>query len=114
MPLSAEDLLAGSALTHDVIVPANTYIATWLAVSCEQANPVPVEPGRDSFNIDADLMRSAITARTKAIIPVHLFGHPCDMDKIRSLADEFGLTIIDDAAQAHGRISPELVSTAGS
>ncbi len=86
----------------EVIVPSNTFIATWLAVSQCGATPVPVEPGKHSFNMDASLIESAITARTKAIIPVHLYGSPCDMDDIDEIARRRGLRVVEDAAQAHG------------
>lgn len=86
----------------EVIVPANTYIATWLAVSYAGATPVPVEPDEKTYNIDPFLIEVAITERTKAILPVHLYGQPADMDKINSLAKSYGLKVIEDAAQAHG------------
>jgi dTDP-4-amino-4,6-dideoxygalactose transaminase len=86
----------------EVIVPANTYIATWLAVSYAGATPVPVEPDEKTYNIDPSLIEVAITERTKAILPVHLYGQPADMDKINSLAKSYGLKVIEDAAQAHG------------
>lgn len=86
----------------EVIVPANTYIATWLAISYVGAKPVPVEPNLHNFNIDPKLIRSAITPRTKAIIPVHLYGLPVQMQEIWEISNEFDLHIIEDAAQAHG------------
>src|SRR5512136_795447 len=67
---------------HEVIVPANTYIATWLAVSYAGAVPVPVEPDLRTCNLDPARIESAITARTRAILPVHLYGQPADMDPI--------------------------------
>src|ERR1039458_4019452 len=66
----------------EVIVPSNTYIATWLAVSYTGAVPVPVEPDAQTYNIDQARIEAAITARTKAIMPVHLYGQPADMDPI--------------------------------
>lgn len=87
---------------HEVIVPSNTYIATWLAVSYAGARPVPVEPDIRTYNIDPDLIESAITPRTKAILPVHLYGQPADMDPINEIARRRGLKVIEDAAQAQG------------
>lgn len=86
----------------EVIVPANTYIATWLAVSYAGAIPVPVEPDVRTFNINPDLIEAAITPKTRAIMPVHLYGHPADMDPINVIAGRHGLKVIEDAAQAHG------------
>ena len=86
----------------EVIVPSNTYIATWLAVSYSGATPVPVEPDIRTFNIDPGLIEAAITDKTKAIIPVHLYGMPADMKPILSIADKYGLKVLEDAAQAHG------------
>jgi len=88
----------------EVIVPSNTYIATWLAVSYAGATPVPVEPDDRTYNIDPSLIEAAITPRTKAIIPVHLYGQPADMDQINNIANKFGLKVIEDAAQAHGAL----------
>ena len=86
----------------EVIVPANTYIATWLAVSYSGATPVPVEPNEHNYNIDPTKIASAVTSKTKAIIAVHLYGQPADMDGINALATQHGLKVIEDAAQAHG------------
>ena len=86
----------------EVIVPSNTYIATWLAVSYAGATPVPVEPDPQTFNIDPARIEAAITARTKAIMPVHLYGQPADMDPIMVLARQHGLKVIEDNAQAQG------------
>ena len=86
----------------EVIVPANTYIATWLAVSYSGATPVPVEPDEKTFNLDSTKIEAAITPRTKAIIAVHLYGQPADMDPIMAIAREHNLKVIEDAAQAHG------------
>lgn len=86
----------------DVIVPSNTYIATWLAVSQCGASVVPVEPLPDTYNIDPARVEAAITPRTKAILPVHLYGQPADMDPILALAARHGLKVLDDCAQAHG------------
>jgi dTDP-4-amino-4,6-dideoxygalactose transaminase len=86
----------------EVIVPSNTYIATWLAVTHVGATPVPVEPDRHTFNMDPGRIRTAITDRTRAIIPVHLYGQPADMDPILDVARNHGLRVVEDAAQAHG------------
>ena len=86
----------------EVIVPSNTYIATWLAVSHAGATPVAVEPDERTYNINPELIEAAITQRTKAIIAVHLYGQPADMDAISAIARRHGLKLIEDAAQAHG------------
>jgi dTDP-4-amino-4,6-dideoxygalactose transaminase len=86
----------------EVIVPSNTYIATWLAVSQCGATPVPVEPDARSFNIDPALIEAAITPHTKVILPVHLYGQPADMDSILAIARKHGLRVLEDGAQAHG------------
>lgn len=86
----------------EVIVPSNTYIATWLAVSQCGATPVPVEPDEATYNIDPARIEAAITPRTKAILPVHLYGQPADLDPILDLARGHGLKVLEDAAQAHG------------
>jgi dTDP-4-amino-4,6-dideoxygalactose transaminase len=86
----------------EVIVPSNTYIATWLSVSEVGATPIPVEPDIRTCNIAPENIVAAITSRTKAILPVHLYGLPADMHPIMQLAKEHGLFVIEDAAQAHG------------
>lgn len=86
----------------EVIVPANTFIATWLAVTYAGATPVPVEPQERTHNLDPARIEDAITPRTKAIIPVHLYGQPADMDAVNEVAKRNGLKVIEDAAQAHG------------
>ncbi|MGL5018380.1 MAG: DegT/DnrJ/EryC1/StrS family aminotransferase [Luteolibacter sp.] len=86
----------------EVIVPSNTYIASWLGVTMAGATPVPVEPEWDTCCIDPLLIEAAITPRTKAIMPVHLYGHACDMAVIMTVARRHGLKVIEDAAQAHG------------
>jgi dTDP-4-amino-4,6-dideoxygalactose transaminase len=86
----------------EVIVPSNTFIATWLAVTECGAKPVPVEPDVATHNIDPALIEKAITVRTKAIMPVHLYGQTADMDPINALAKQYGLIVIEDAAQAQG------------
>lgn len=88
----------------EVIVPSNTYIATWLAVSYVGATPVPVEPLLETYNLDPALIEAAITPKTKAIIPVHLYGQPADMDAIMAVAKKHQLIVIEDAAQAHGAL----------
>jgi Predicted pyridoxal phosphate-dependent enzyme apparently involved in regulation of cell wall biogenesis len=86
----------------EVIVPANTYVATWLAVSYAGATPVPVEPDPGTYNIDPERIAAAVTKRTKAILAVHLYGQPADMDAINAVAREHGLKTLEDCAQAHG------------
>ena len=86
----------------EVIVPSNTFIATWLAVTQCGATPVPIEPSEITYNIDPELISTAITSKTKAIIPVHLYGQPADMDLINAIATKHGLIVIEDAAQAQG------------
>jgi dTDP-4-amino-4,6-dideoxygalactose transaminase len=86
----------------EVIVPSNTYIATALAVTYVGATPVFVEPRIETFNINPDLIEAAVTPRTKAIIPVHLYGQACEMDPILDIAKKHGLKVVEDCAQAHG------------
>lgn len=86
----------------EVIVPANTYIATWLAVTYTGAKVVPVEPDERTYNINTSKIEAAITARTKAIIAVHLYGQPADMAAINVIAQKHHLKVLEDAAQAHG------------
>ncbi len=86
----------------EVIVPSNTFIATALAVSYVGATPVFVEPDIRTYNIDADRIEEKLTSKTKAIIPVHLYGQPADMKKIIFIARKNGLKVIEDCAQAHG------------
>lgn len=88
----------------EVIVPSNTYIATALAVTYVGATPVFVEPDIRTYNIDPTKIENAITAKTKAIIPVHLYGQPCDMDPIMEIAGKHNLFVVEDCAQAHGAI----------
>ena len=92
----------GIGTGDEVIVPSNTFIATWLAVSQVGATPMPVEPNTTTYNLDPALIEAAITPRTRAIIPVHLYGQPADMDRINEIARRHGLHVIEDAAQAHG------------
>jgi dTDP-4-amino-4,6-dideoxygalactose transaminase len=86
----------------EVIVPAHTFIATWLAVTYAGATPVPVDVRPEYYTLDVDRLPAAITVRTRAVIPVHLYGQPADMDPIVELARRHGLKVIEDAAQAHG------------
>jgi len=86
----------------EAIVPANTFIATALAVHQVGATPVLVDHDPDTYNLDPRRLAAAITSRTKAVIPVHLYGQPADMDAIGVIAAEHGLAVIEDAAQAHG------------
>lgn len=86
----------------EVIVPSHTFVATWLAVSHVGATPVPVEPDPVTRNLDASRVEMAITARTKVIVPVHLYGLPADMGAICEVARRHDLRVVEDAAQAHG------------
>jgi len=86
----------------EIIVPANTYIATILAISENGCTPVLVEPDLKTCNIDPDLIETAITSRTKAIMVVHLYGQAVQMEKIWALAEKYGLKVFEDCAQAHG------------
>lgn len=88
----------------EVIVPTNTFIATWLAVSYAGATIIPVEPDEATYNIDPNKIEAAITGKTKAIIPVHLYGQPCEMDKIMAIAAKHNLAVVEDNAQAHAAI----------
>ena len=92
----------GIGAGDEVIVPTNTFVATWLAVSQSEAIPVPVEPVEFTYNLDPGKVEAAITPRTKAILPVHLYGQPVDLDPILALARKHGLRVLEDAAQAHG------------
>lgn len=97
----------------EVIVPANTYIASVLGVTENGATPVFVEPD-EFFCLDAEKVEAAITPRTKAILPVHLYGQPCEMERICSIAKKHGLYVIEDCAQSHGaRINGKLTGTFG-
>lgn len=96
--LRASDIGVGD----EVIVPSHTFIATWLAVTLAGARPVPVEVDDTTANLDAALIEAAITPRTRAIVAVHLYGQPADMDAIAAVARRHGLRLFEDAAQAHG------------
>ena len=97
--LSLRSLNIGSG--DEVIVPSNTYIATVLAVTHVGAIPVFVEPRIETYNINPELIPAAITIRTKAIMPVHLYGQACEMDEIMKIAKAYNLFVIEDNAQAH-------------
>lgn len=92
----------GIGAGDEVIVPSNTYIATWLAASYAGAVPVPVEPDEATCNIDPTKVEAAITPRTKAIMAVHLYGQPADMEPLIAICRKHNLRLIEDAAQAHG------------
>ncbi len=94
----------GFGVGDEIIVPANTYIATILAISMNGCSPVPVEPSIGTYNLNPDLIEEKITPKTKAIMVVHLYGRAVQMDKIWELAKKYNLKIIEDAAQAHGAI----------
>jgi dTDP-4-amino-4,6-dideoxygalactose transaminase len=98
LTLRAFDIGSG----HEVITAANTFIATALAISYTGAKPVLVDIDPNTYNIDPARIEAAITERTRAIIPVHLYGQPADMDAILEIARRYGLIVIEDACQAHG------------
>lgn len=95
-------LAMGIGPGDEVIVPSHTYVATWLAVSHAGATPVPVEVDAATYNLDAGRVEAAVTPRTKALMPVHLYGQPADLDGLGAVARRHGLRILEDAAQAHG------------
>ncbi len=110
LALKALDIKNGD----EVIVPSNTYIATALAVTYVGAKPVFVEPNIKTFNIDPERIEEKITHNTKAIIPVHLYGQPCQMDRIVEIAKKHNLYIVEDCAQAHGaRFKGQIVGSFG-
>jgi dTDP-4-amino-4,6-dideoxygalactose transaminase len=92
----------GIGVGDEVIVPSNTYIATWLAVSYTGATPIPVEPNTETYNLDPAKLEEAITSRTKAILPVHLYGQSCNMTSILNIAKKYDLKVVEDNAQAQG------------
>lgn len=100
--LRAALLAAGIQAEDEVIVPAYTFVATASAVVEANAVPVFADIDLDTFNLDPEAVRAAITARTRAVIPVHFGGQPADMEAITTIARESGLTVIEDAAHAHG------------
>ena len=85
----------------EVIVASNAYIASWLSISSVGAKIIPVEPNSDTFNIDPNLIEEKINSKTKAIMPVHLYGQPCEMDKIMELSRIYNLFVVEDNAQSH-------------
>ena len=95
-------LALGVGAGDEVIVPSNTFVATWLAVSQCGATPIPVEPDAETYNIDPARIEEVITPHTKVILPVHLYGQPADMDPILAIARKHGLKVLEDGAQAHG------------
>jgi dTDP-4-amino-4,6-dideoxygalactose transaminase len=92
----------GIGAGDEVLVPSQTFIATWLAVTMAGATPVPVEIDAQTYCIDPEQIAKKMTTKTKAVIPVHLYGMTAAMDRIRQLADEKGIFVLEDAAQAHG------------
>ena len=92
----------GIGAGDEVIVPANTFVATWLAVCHVGARPVPVDPRAATGNLDPDRLTAALGPRTRAIMPVHLYGQPAEMEAIVAFARQHGLAVVEDAAQAHG------------
>jgi len=86
----------------EVIVPSNTYIASILAISQNNLVPILVEPDMATYLIDANKIEEKITSKTKAILPVHLYGQTCEMDKINEIAKKYNLKVIEDSAQSHG------------
>ena len=100
LQLALEALQVG--LGDEVLVPSNTYIATWLAVSFVGATPVPVEPNPATYNLDPSLLEAAITPRTRGIMPVHLYGQACEMGPILAVAQKYGLWVVEDNAQSQG------------
>ena len=87
---------------NEVIIPSFTMISTANAVSYLGAKPIPVDVDPDTWNIDPDKIEAKITEKTRAIIPIHTYGHPADMDRLQAIADKHGLDIVEDAAEAHG------------
>ena len=86
----------------DVLVPGNTFVASWLAISAVGAKPICVEPLASTHNLDVSDLAKKLTCRTKAILVVHLYGQPADLDAVKRFAVDHGLRVIEDAAQAHG------------
>lgn len=95
---------SGFGAGDEIIVPANTYIATILAISDNGCTPVLVEPDINTYNINPDLIEAAITAKTKAIMVVHLYGQAVQMEKIWTIAKKYNLKVFEDAAQGHGAL----------
>ena len=88
----------------EILVPSNTYIASILAISANNLIPILIEPNLETFNMDPSLIQAKITSKTKAILPVHLYGQLCDMEAINSIAKTNNLKVIEDCAQAHGAV----------
>ena len=86
----------------EVVVPAHTFVATWLGVTRAGATPVPAAVDMGTYNLDPTAAEAAIGERTRALMPVHLYGQPADMDALRAVADRHGVLLLEDAAQAHG------------
>ncbi len=94
--------VAGIGVNDEVLVSASTNIATGLAAYHHGAIPIAVDSESETWNLDLNIIESLITPRTKAVIPVHLFGHPVDMDSLMSIAQKHGLIVIEDCAESHG------------
>ena len=94
--------------SDEILVPSNTYIASLLAISANNLIPVLIEPDLQSYNIDAKLLEANITSNTVAILPVHLYGQLCDMEKINNIALKYKLKVIEDCAQSHGATTIDL------
>jgi dTDP-4-amino-4,6-dideoxygalactose transaminase len=86
----------------EILVPSNTYIASILAISANNLTPILVEPDLNTYNLNPLLLEAKVTSKTKAILPVHLYGQLCDMERINSIAQKYKLKVIEDCAQAHG------------
>src|SRR3990167_3930556 len=95
-------LAIGVKQGDEVITSANTFIATLASISHAGATPVLLDIDKETYNIDVNKIEAAITPKTKAIMPVHLYGHPCEMDKIKEISEKHNIPIIEDCAQAHG------------
>ena len=94
----------------EVIVPSNTYIASWLAISSVGAIPIPVEPRIETYNINPKYIAGAVTSKTKAIMPVHLYGQICEMEEIMAIAEKYNLYVIEDNAQSQGATYKGVIS----
>ena len=97
-------ILKGIKEGDEVLVPSFTFIATWLAVTSLGAIPVPIDVSNEDLNINPSLIEKSINSKTKAIIPVHMFGRPCDIENINNISSKNNLCVIEDCAQAHGAI----------
>ena len=98
LAVAALDLDPGS----EVLVSASTNIATALAAFHNDCVPVPVDSENETWNLDLDLVENLVSERTRAIVPVHLFGHPVDMDRLTEIAERHNLVVIEDCAESHG------------